>query len=312
MDERNIYQPILVTIRCFTFNQVKYVRQCLEGFISQKTNFRFEAIVHDDASTDGTDEIIKEYERNYPDIITPILESENQWSKHDGSLRKIMESYTRGKYIAICEGDDYWTDPNKLQKQVDFLESHPDYSMCFHNAIEHYENINIEDKLFSNIKDQDYQAIDIYNQWIVPTASVVIRNEVFESHLYHTVFNEHDLLFTDTPLFLVCAKLGKIRGMSDAMSVYRKHDGGMTSSSFFYKKENLLKFVDYYIQLSEIFGKEYKPKAIEVYTRTYTNLFIYSRKNGHTEWQFLFSSLIKHPFQTIICLWDSYRGRHTN
>lgn len=310
MEERSTNHPILVTIRCFTFNQKNFVRQALDGFVSQKTDFNFEAIVHDDASSDGTDEIIKEYAHKYPNIIKPILETENQWSKHDGSLRKIMRSHTRGKYIAICEGDDYWTDPCKLQKQIDFLEANPDYSMCFHNATEHYESINIEDKLFSDIKDQDYEAIDLYNHWIVPTASVVIRKEIFDSSLYHTVFDEHNLLFTDTPLFLVCAKLGKVRGMSDVMSVYRKHEGGMTSSAFFYKKENLLKFVDYYIQISEIFGKEFRPKAIEVYTRTYTNLFIFSRKNGHIEWRYLVSSLIKYPKQTIKCLWDSFRGKH--
>ncbi len=100
----------------------------------QKTNFPFVAIVHDDASTDGTAAIIKEYAEKYPDIIKPIYETENQYSKRDGSLTRIMKEAceaTGAKYIAMCEGDDYWTDPLKLQKQVDFLESHPDYGMCY-------------------------------------------------------------------------------------------------------------------------------------------------------------------------------------
>ena len=130
-------QPLMVTIRCIAYNQERYIRDCLEGFVMQKTNFRFEAIVHDDASTDGTAAIIKEYAEKYPDIIKPILETENQYSKHDGSLQRIMAEGCKGKYVAFCEGDDYWTDPLKLQKQVDFLESHPDYSLCFHNAIMH-------------------------------------------------------------------------------------------------------------------------------------------------------------------------------
>ena len=119
---------IVVSIRCLTYNHAPYIRQCLDGFVMQKTNFRFEAIVHDDASTDGTQDIIREYEKKYPDIIKPIYEKENQYSKHDGSLGRIMNSAMSpsSKYIAVCEGDDFWTDPYKLQKQVDYLETHPE------------------------------------------------------------------------------------------------------------------------------------------------------------------------------------------
>lgn len=116
--------PLMVTIRCVAYNHEPYIRECLEGFVMQKTNFRFEAIVHDDASTDGTANIIREYAEKYPDIIKPIFETENQYSKRDGSLRRIMNSHMKGKYIAMCEGDDYWIDPYKLQKQVDYLEKH--------------------------------------------------------------------------------------------------------------------------------------------------------------------------------------------
>lgn len=95
---------LMVTIRCIAYNHEPYIRQCLEGFVIQKTNFRFEAIVHDDASTDGTAAIIREYAEKYPNIIKPIFETENQYSKRDGSLRRIMDSHTRGKYVAMCEG----------------------------------------------------------------------------------------------------------------------------------------------------------------------------------------------------------------
>ena len=132
INDRDLQSSLMVTIRCLTYNHEQYIRQCLDGFVMQKTNFRFEAIVHDDASTDGTVEIIREYAEKYPDIIKPIFETENQYSKRDGSIGRIMNEHTHGKYIAICEGDDYWTDPYKLQKQVDFLESHPDYVMCSH------------------------------------------------------------------------------------------------------------------------------------------------------------------------------------
>ena len=126
--------PVLVSIRCITYNQAPYIRQCLEGFVMQKTNFRFQAVVHDDASTDGTTDIVREYAEKYPEIIVPMYEKENRWSKRDGSLLTVMLTYMVGKYWMECEGDDYWTDPYKLQKQVDFLELHPDYGLCYTRA----------------------------------------------------------------------------------------------------------------------------------------------------------------------------------
>ena len=115
----------LVSIRCLVYNHEPYLRQCLDGFVMQQTTFPFEAIVHDDASTDGSAAIIREYVERYPDIIKPIYETENQYSKRDGSLARIMDAamHPNSKYIALCEGDDYWTDPHKLQLQVDIMEA---------------------------------------------------------------------------------------------------------------------------------------------------------------------------------------------
>ena len=124
----------LVAIKCTVYNHEPYLRDCLEGFVMQQTNFPFVAIVHDDASTDGSAAIIREYEEKYPDIIKPIYETENQYSKHDGSVGRIMDAAidaTGAKYVAMCEGDDYWTNPLKLQKQVDFMEVNPEYGLCY-------------------------------------------------------------------------------------------------------------------------------------------------------------------------------------
>ena len=111
---------ILLSIRCFVYNHEHYLRQCLEGFVMQKTNFAFEAIVHDDASTDNSAAIIREYAKKYPDIIKPIYETENLYSRHDGSLQRAVDNAisSSSKYIAICEVVDYWTDPYKFQKQL--------------------------------------------------------------------------------------------------------------------------------------------------------------------------------------------------
>ena len=130
----------LVSIRCVTYNQEKYISQALDSFLMQKTNFPFEIVVHDDASTDKTIEIIKEYEKKFPDIVKPIYETENQYSKKDNSLDLIILSHLKGKYTAYCEGDDFWTNKNKLQKQVDFLEQNPDYGFCCTDVDIYYED----------------------------------------------------------------------------------------------------------------------------------------------------------------------------
>ena len=141
----------LVAIKCLVYNHEPYLRDCLEGFVMQQTNFPFVAIVHDDASTDGSAAIIREYEEKYPNIIKPIYETENQYSKHDGSVGRIVDAAiddTGAKYVAMCEGDDYWTDPLKLQKQVDFMEANPEYGLC-------YTDFNFCDE-FGNITEESH------------------------------------------------------------------------------------------------------------------------------------------------------------
>lgn len=224
---------VIVTIRCLVFNHEPYLRQCLEGFVMQKTNFRFEAIVHDDASTDGSAVIIEEYAEKYPDIIKPIIEKENQYSKHDGSLRKIMDSHTRGKYIAYCEGDDYWTDPLKLQKQVDFLESHHDYVMCSHD-VDYIQN----GKLYT-------RAIDTPPEGIIYDLNYLTHNKTYCTYTLSVMYRcdaldlEQFRLYKvtqDNVLFFHLLKKGKGYCMPDIMAVYRKHSGGIWSAANIEKK----------------------------------------------------------------------------
>lgn len=131
---------ISVAVVCLSYNQEKYIIKTLEGFVSQKCNFSFEVIVHDDASTDNTAEIIREYAEKYPDIIKPVFQQENQHSKGIAITREIIAPLLKGKYIAFCEGDDYWCDPNKLQKQYDMMECNPDCSICFHKVQKIFDN----------------------------------------------------------------------------------------------------------------------------------------------------------------------------
>ena len=220
-------QP-LVAIHCMVYNHEPFLRDCLEGFVMQQTNFPFVAIVHDDASTDGSAAIIREYEEKYPNIIKPIYETENQYSKRDGSVTRIMNAAidaTGAKYVAMCEGDDYWTDPLKLQKQVDFLEANPEYSMCFHGAEIINESATQIIIQCQNIEDKEYFTNDIFPNWIVPTASVLYRRSMLES--FPKLKNPNWIHYGDIVLFLKCTHVGRVWGMKEHMSVYR-----MTSNGF--------------------------------------------------------------------------------
>lgn len=124
---------IMVSIICIAYNHENYIRQALDGFVMQKTDFKFEVLINDDASTDDTAKIIKEYEEKYPDTFFPVYQEKNLYSQGIDPTRILMDK-ARGKYFAFCEGDDYWVDENKLQKQVDVLEEHPEYSACVHNV----------------------------------------------------------------------------------------------------------------------------------------------------------------------------------
>lgn len=123
---------IAVSVICVTYNQVGYIRDCLEGIVCQRTTFPIEVIVHDDASTDGTRQVVLEYARRYPQLIVPALEERNRYSQGVEGLENINLPPLRGRYLAYCEGDDYWTDPNKLQVQYDYMEAHPECTLCLH------------------------------------------------------------------------------------------------------------------------------------------------------------------------------------
>lgn len=211
---------VIVAIYSIVYNHADFIRDCLEGFVMQKTNFRFVAIVHDDASTDQTAEIIREYAERYPELIQPIFEKENQYSKCDGSLARIMNKAmveSGADYIAMCEGDDYWTDPYKLQKQVDFMEENKQYSACFHNARVLDENNHIS--LFNSLEESYIQPSEsiIKRHWFIPTASLMYRNFVAE---YPDVMKNE---IRDYAIELYYASRGPFYYMDDVMSVYRLH-----------------------------------------------------------------------------------------
>lgn len=225
---------ILVSIKCAVYNHEPYLRQCLEGFVMQKTNFQFEAIVHDDASTDGSATIIREYAEKYPDIIKPIYETENQYSKRDGSLSRIMNAACKGKYIAVCEGDDYWIDPLKLQKQVDFLEENPDYGLVhtyFHYVDVHDKiippptqfHLHIQERIFDGYIWDYY----LYNPGFIMTCTCMFRR---------SLYREEEQTFLDTGIFMMIARQSKVHCIREITSCYRRNPQGAMCSNHDYVK----------------------------------------------------------------------------
>lgn len=216
----------LVSICCMTYNHENYISQCLFGFVMQKTTFPFEILVHEDASTDVTANIVKEYEIKYPSLFRCVYQAENQFTKQN-TLVNILFPKSIGKYIALCEGDDYWTDPYKLQKQVDFLEANPDYSMCFHNAEIIDEGTQLSEGLFIGPQKQQYIQLnssrevlpyEIMIDWIVPTCSCLFRAEMMN----YEKINSMNFVFGDIAMFLSLAANGKVFYLNEIMSVYRK------------------------------------------------------------------------------------------
>ena len=221
----------LVSFLCATYNQRDYIGKCIEGFLAQKVNFPIEIIIHDDASTDGTAEIVRKYAQKYPDIIKPILQTENQYSKKAGVWKNFIYPKAQGKYFADCEGDDYWTDPNKIQKQVEFLESHPEYSACAHRC----KNFNCQNNVFTESfpsieKEKDFSLDEI----IIGGGGLLGTNTIVYTRAFLDDLNEDYWKASpvgDFPQMLSLAKRGKIHYFPDEMSVYRLFVKGSWSST---------------------------------------------------------------------------------
>ena len=244
----------LVAIQCYTYNHSAFITDALDGFVKQRTSFPFVAMVVDDASTDDEPTILRDYFNNNFDVTNPdvayqektdygtllfarSLMNENCYLallllKENHYKKKSKQQYlgrwmNKAKYLAICEGDDYWTDPCKLQKQVSFLENNKDYSMCFHRtAVLDYIGNGSWLRSF-DIKNKDYNSDELFSQWKVATNSMVFKRECLDYPVSHA----ERVLNKDIVIVLSCSHIGKVRGMSDYMSVYRIQPKGLTYSS---------------------------------------------------------------------------------
>lgn len=237
---------IMVSIFCTAYNHEKYIAAALEGFVNQRTTFAYEALVHEDASTDGTAAIIREYERKYPEIIKPIYQTENQYSKGYYIIWNLFVEKSRGKYIAMCEGDDYWIDPEKLQKQVDYMEAHPECTLCFTNG-KLEDNGKITQRVIprtaANRKaykpgDCDYNMGEMALLDYIPTATILFRKDSLANY---PTFSPAS--FTgDLAMRLSFTALGYAHCIDQDTCVYRFQVPGSATAGW---KNNVQKYLNF-------------------------------------------------------------------
>lgn len=210
---------IMVSVICTVYNHGKYIRQCLDSLVEQKTSFKYEVLVHDDASQDGSVGIIKEYAQRFPKIVVPVLQKENQYSKGINPTHILLKK-ARGKYIAMCEGDDFWVRKDKLAKQVSFMESHPEYSLCVHAA--YYANedgkLDYVNQFMAYETEQTVSTEEVLSGWKFATNSILYRRDArkdLEIPFQQRCSNG------DFATLVYLALQGKVYYMPEAMSAYR-------------------------------------------------------------------------------------------
>ncbi len=285
----------MVSVVIFTFNDKDFIRESIDSVIAQKTNFSYEVIIGDDCSTDGTTDIIREYQCLYPDKIRLLIADRNLWNPLPGivGLTPLAALKTpRGKYIALHHGDDYWTDPLKLQKQVDFLEANPDYSLVFCNVKVIYQNKTHKTHL--GYSDQAKPAEDGYLQIIKHPKQTTSLNDLVYGNYIHTpgvLFRNWILVdgipkymvkvsIGDWPLHLYSAKQGNLFYMDEVLAAYRVHDKGSWSQKTQFQQLKLVILQYPPLLNSGLFGKEIEQQLRKNTLRIFEELLSQKESKG--------------------------------
>lgn len=211
---------IMVSVNCVTFQHKQYIRQALDSFLMQKTNFEFEILVHDDASTDGTGDILREYEKRYPGKVLPLIQTENQYSQGIDNISGAFNfPRARGKYIFMCDGDDYWTSPDKMQKQVDYMEAHPDCTLCIHSA-----RIELVGRALTEGQMRPYCGNRVLTpeEIVDKSSGYAMSSMAFPSRIVKNLPDYYvDCPVGDTPIQMIAASEGYGYYFDQPMSTYR-------------------------------------------------------------------------------------------
>lgn len=296
-----------VSVCCLTYNHEEYIRQALDSMVMQKTKFPFEIIVLDDASTDGTQQIIKEYCEKYPKLVKAVLQTENQYSRKVPIVNQIFYPLAQGEYIAYCEGDDYWTDPFKLQKQADFLDKNSDYVACTHECWEVDENgKKITDYYFNGCYKEHY-TLKTHCNWQIlsgQTATLMHRREGFLIESKNALKDLGELKITgDVKKTAILATRGAIYHTGLVMShhrrVYSRGDSWSAKTAkdnlrvfYFDALDELANYIDEYLGI-KISYEGFKIKM------TITSLYLYLIKPDKNKWdtfKYMYKGIKKYSF----------------
>jgi len=296
----------LVSVCVVTYNHRHFIEQCIDSILNQKTNFPFELIIGEDDSKDGTREICINYGEKYPDKIRLFLRREEDKIWIDGSktgrfnfIENLKEA--RGKYTALCDGDDYWIDPFKLQKQIDFLETNLEFSIIYHKMLITHDNKNVSNKLSKN--NAEITTIeDLAKGNYIYSSSCVYRNKLFK---------KFPLWFASSPagdyvLHMLNAKYGKIKMFKGTMGAYRIHNNNIWGhKSIFERKENWLKTLDFLITF---FDGNVKEILIQQYAQTSVMLLNHYKHNSiENKEKELLTKLKKYNKRVYVDSTDSYK-----
>ena len=272
----------LVSICLFVYNQEKYFRQAIESLLMQRASFSYEIIVHDDASTDNTKVIIEEYVLNFPHIIKPIFQQQNKYSLYGMSyLIKYVTSKAKGEYIALCAGDDYWIDPLKVQKQVGFLESNPDYGLVHTRAVKFSEDKGVFEGIHGARVDN---LEDLLTECSMAALTVCLRSNLVRKYFEEIKPEEHKTWTTeDFPMWVWFMRHSKFKFLEDYTSVYRTRLGSVSHVEDDYKRlvfsEGVYDIVDYYLKKYEDVNKSEKIRA-RYYSNMISMYFLTKRWDG--------------------------------
>lgn len=257
----------LVSVCMITYNHEAYITQAIEGVLMQETDFPVELVIGDDVSTDRTLEICLDYKKVHSGNLTVLHREKNL-----GMSKNFSDTlaHCKSEYVALCEGDDYWTDPKKLQKQVDFFRNNPGFTVCFHNALIVYEQENKTPHLSNGEKSEELEFDDILGRRFFMTASCVFRNGQFGQL-------PPSLILFDWVLHLLNSKNGKIKYLPDVMAVYRRQESGWSNLDQETKLKQVIETID---TCKDYFGEEYADKFNMSISSSYASDSLYYFQRG--------------------------------
>ena len=263
-------RDVVVSVSTLAYNHEEYIAQCIEGVLEQRTDFAFELLVHDDASTDGTAEVIRRYQQRYPGIVKPIYQRENQHSKKIGISRTYQYSRAAGKYIAFCEGDDYWTDRNKLQMQVDFLEANPGHGMCYTRARSYRQREQKFDRRPIGLPFSGFEDL-LVNGNRIPTLTVLCRSDLLDRYHREVQPVGRGWLMGDYPLWLYFSHESQVGFLPEVTAVYRVLEESLSHSADVRKG---LAFMESVFEIRDFFARRYGVRCRDSRADTLASFYV--------------------------------------